>query len=85
MKSHGVLAPWHENVSPQKTYLWRCPVLVKLASRGWVQAEMENLQLGKPPFGFLTLDFNSGVETAPVWRAGFLSSSPAHHLVEGQR
>lgn len=43
------------------------------------------LQLGKPPFGFLTLDFNSGVETAPVWGAGFLSSSPAHHLVEGQR
>lgn len=42
------------------------------------------LQLGKPPFGFLTLDFNSGVETAPVWGAGFLSSSPAHHLVEGR-
>lgn len=56
-------------------------MLVKLATRGWFHALVEKLQLGKPPFGFLTL----GVETAPVRRDGFLSSSQAHHLVEGQR
>lgn len=38
MESHGVLASWHEAVSPQKTYLWRCPVLVELGIRGWVHA-----------------------------------------------
>lgn len=42
IESHGVLASWHENVSPQKTYLWRCPVLVKLAIRGWFHALVEN-------------------------------------------